>query len=168
LKSGFFLSKPEIDPVAQSLSQDIDIIAETQIKNTESKERVASAVSNLFKDHGELRVEENRVQFASNNLESLRFIKDQFRDRQVRAAARRLLLLNKADSESTYLLLNKQAATVSIAALCDDPRESALGPIVLRLRSPRLQDVIDWITAGFVSKPKEGLQMKEEFMDKTS
>ena len=160
--------KPELDPVAESLSQDIDIIAETQIKNTESGEKVASALSNIFKDHGELRVEQNRVQFVSNNLESLRFIKDQFRDRQVRGAARRLLLLNKGDSESTYLLFNKQAATVSIAALCDDPRESALGPIVLRIRSPRLQEVIEWITAGFVPKSKEDTHGEDDFFDATS
>jgi predicted RNA binding protein with dsRBD fold (UPF0201 family) len=139
------------DSLAKSLSEDVDIIVETQIKNTESREKVAQAVSNLFKDYGELRVEEKSVQFVSNNLESLRFIKDQFRDRQVRAAARRLLLTNKGgeDSESTYLLMNKQAATVSIAAVCDDPSESPLGPIVLRIRSPRLEEVIDWVTAGF-------------------
>ena len=160
--------KPELDPIAESLSQDIDIVAETQIKNTESREKVASALSNLFKDYGDLRMEEHRVQFVSNNLESLRFIKDQFRDRRVRGAARRLLLLNKGDSDSTYLLFNKQAATVSIAALCDDPRESALGPIVLRIRSPRLQEVIDWITAGFVPKSKEDIHGKEDLIEDTS
>jgi predicted RNA binding protein with dsRBD fold (UPF0201 family) len=151
------LAKPEeTDPVTESLSKDIDIVAETQIKNTESKEKVASAVSNLFRDHGDLRVEEKHVQFVSNNLESLRFIKEQFRDRQIRAAARRLLLANKGkNSEGTYLLFNKQAATVRIAALCDDPQESALGPIILRIRSPRIEQVIEWLTSGFVP-PADG------------
>ncbi len=141
----------EVDPVAKSLSLDLDIVVDTQIKRTESKDKVARAVSSLFRDHGELRVEDNEVQFVSHDLESLRFLKDQFRDRQVRAAARRLLLTNKGDSESnnTFLLLNKQAATVSIAALCDDPQESPLGPIVLRIKSPQVDRVIDWITAGF-------------------
>jgi predicted RNA binding protein with dsRBD fold (UPF0201 family) len=149
------LSEPvEVDQVSKSLSKDIDIVAETQIKNTESKDKVASAVSNLFRGHGELRVEEKSVQFVSNDLESLRFIKDQFRDRQVRAAARRLLEVNKSkDSDSTYLLLNKQAATVKIAALCDDPQESALGPIILRIRSSRIEEIIEWLTAGYVPVP---------------
>lgn len=140
------------DLVAISLSRDLDIVAETQINNTESKEKVVAAVKNLFKENGELRAEDDKiVQFVSSNLESLRFIKDQFRDRQVRAAVRRLLVANSEDSgESTYLLLNKQAATVSIAAICDDPSESALGPIVLRIRSPRIKEVIEWLTAGFV------------------
>ena len=134
---------------AQTL--DVDIVVETQVKKTESRDKVAAAVSNLFRASGELRVEENRVQFVSTNIESLRFLKDQFRDRRVRAAAHRLLVSNKGseDSNQTYLLLNKQAATVSIGALCDDPRESALGPIILRIRSNRINDVIQWLTEGY-------------------
>ncbi len=163
------------DLVAISLSRDLDIIAETQIKNTESKDKVIAAVGNLFKENGDLRVKDNKlVQFVSSNLESLRFIKDQFRDRQVRAAARRLLITNKEDSsESTYLLLNKQAATVSIAAICDDPSESALGPIVLRIRSPRIKEVIEWLTAGFVPPASQIEEIQEvsserELIDETS
>lgn len=166
------MSEKEPDPVAISLSKDLDIVVETQIKNTESKDKVAAAVSNLFKGNGDLRIEDNMVQFVSSNLESLRFIKDQFRDRQVRAAARRLLLANSKDSnETTYLLLNKQAATVSIAALCDDPSESALGPIVLRIKSPRIKEVIDWLTAGFVSIVPSSTQDEvsdKELIDETS
>jgi predicted RNA binding protein with dsRBD fold (UPF0201 family) len=52
-------------------------------------------------------------------------------------------------SDETTLLLNKQAATVSIAALCDDPGESPLGPIVLRIRSKDLDAVVNWLTEGY-------------------
>jgi predicted RNA binding protein with dsRBD fold (UPF0201 family) len=127
---------------------EIEVFVETQVKLSESKDKVSSAISNLFKD-GEMRVESDRIQFLSNKIESLRFLRDQFRDRRVRSAARRLLLSNQKDSDSTFLLLNKQAATVSIAAICDDPKESPLGPIVLRIRSSRLRSVIDWLTAGY-------------------
>ncbi len=131
-------------------SFEIEIIAEAQVKKTESKNKVAEAVSNMFHGPGELRVEENRVQFVSEDIESLRFLRDQFRDRQVRAAARRLLLsAAKDEAKQTFLLLNKQAATVGIAAICDDPRESQLGPIVLRIRSERLEEAIEWITSGY-------------------
>lgn len=128
---------------------DVDIVVETQVKPTESKEKVALAVSNIFSD-GELRTESDRIVFISENIQSLKFLKDQLRDRNIRAAARRLLLSNcDRDSFQTFLLLNKQAATVSVAALCDDPGESALGPIVLHIRSEKLQDVITWLTYGF-------------------
>ncbi len=130
---------------------DLEITVEAQVKKSEAKEKVASAVSTLFKEAGELRVEENRVQFVSENVQSLQFIKDQFRDRRVRSAARRLLLSNQGSSNSnqTYLLLNKQAAIVGIAAICDDPRESPLGPLVLRIRSSNMPKVVDWLTAGY-------------------
>jgi predicted RNA binding protein with dsRBD fold (UPF0201 family) len=129
---------------------DVDIIAEAQVKHTESKEKVAQAISNLFPDGGELRFEDDRVVFASIKLESLQHLKDQFRDRRVRSAARRLLLVNQEQGDlQTHLLLNKQAATAGIGSLCDDPRESALGPIVLRISSPELPKVIDWITQGY-------------------
>lgn len=128
---------------------EVEIVVETQITRTESKEKVATAVSNLFREQGKISMEYDRVQFVSTDIESLRFLKDQFRDRRVRAAARRLLVQNSQGGLQTHLLLNKQAATVSIAALCDDPKESALGSMVLRIRSNRLEKVIEWLTFGY-------------------
>ena len=141
------MSSPNIKSSSEQ-ALEIEVFVETQVKLSESKDKVSSAISNLFED-GEMRVESDRIQFLSNKIESLRFLRDQFRDRRVRSAARRLLLTNQKDSDSTFLLLNKQAATVSIAAICDDPKESPLGPIVLRIRSSRLPSVIDWLTAGY-------------------
>lgn len=133
-------------------ANDIDIVAEAEVKHSESKEKVAAAVAKLFGTNGELRVEDNEVMFTSQDRSSLQLLKDQFRDRRVRAAARRLLLSSMQGGElQAVLLLNKQAATVGIAALCDDPRESPLGPIVLRIRSQNIAEVIDWLTKGYDS-----------------
>jgi predicted RNA binding protein with dsRBD fold (UPF0201 family) len=130
----------------------IEIIAESQVKHTESKEKVAKALLNLFGTNGELRSEDDRVVFLSSDRNSLQLLKDQFRDRRVRAAARRLLLSTAREGGAqAVLMLNKQAATVGIAALCDDPGESPLGPIVLRIRSQRVLDLIDWLTKGYDS-----------------
>jgi predicted RNA binding protein with dsRBD fold (UPF0201 family) len=136
--------------VAPEALPSVEIIAETEVKKTESAAKVAAALRKLFGEKGEMRMEADRVMFVSSDLEALRYLKDQFRDRRVRSSARRLLLVNQEEgSLQTYLLLNKQAATVGIGALCDDPRESALSPIVLRLRSDKLMGVIDWLTAGY-------------------
>lgn len=133
--------------------EDIDIIAESQVEHTESREKVAAALLNLFGKSGELRLEDDRVVFLSSERASLQLLKDQFRDRRVRAAARRLLLSTVEDEGiQAVLLLNKQAATVGIAALCDDPRESPLGPIVLRIRYQNILELIDWLTKGYDSK----------------
>ncbi|HVB13080.1 MAG TPA: RNA-binding domain-containing protein [Nitrososphaerales archaeon] len=132
--------------------EEIDIVAETQVKHTESRKKIAKAISNLFGSGGEMRSEEDRVVFLSAKIDSLQLLKDQFRDRRIRAAARRLLLSSMDNGGmQAVLLLNKQAATVGIAALCDDPSESPLGPIVLRIRSPNLRGVIDWLTKGYDS-----------------
>lgn len=136
--------------MAEVVPEEIDIVAEAQVKHTESKTKVAKAVSNLFPSKGELRMEEDRVTFVSTDRESLRFLKDHFRDRRIRSAARRLLLSNTDEgSLQTQILLNKQAAFAGIAALCDDPSESPLGPIVLRIKSNRLQNLIEWMTFGY-------------------
>ncbi len=136
--------------VAPETRIELEVVVEAQVKKTESSSKVADAIRKLFRAAGELRVEPDRIMFVSSDLESLRYLKDQFRDRRVRSSARRLLLSNREEgSMQTILLLNKQAATVGIGVLCDDPRESALGPIVLRLRSSDLDWVIDWLTAGY-------------------
>lgn len=132
--------------------EEIDIVVEAQIKHSESEEKVAKAISNLFGSSGEKRVEEDRVLFLSQEISSLQLLKDQFRDRRVRAVARRLMLSNTEEGAiQTTLLLNKQAAMVRIAALCDDPSESPLGPIVLRIRSRNLRKIVDWLTQGYDS-----------------
>jgi uncharacterized protein len=153
----------EAADVGPKLKIELDVVAEAQVKHTESAEKIAKAISNLFDPQddptkprtGELRVEPDRVLFVSSSLESLRHLKDQFRDRRVRSSARRLLLVNRGEEGSlqTRLLLNKQAATAGIGALCDDPRESPLGPIVLRIKSNQLDSVIDWLTAGYEGRP---------------
>lgn len=136
--------------MSEIASEETDIVAEAQVKHTESREKVAKAVANLFQGKGNLTVEEDRVMFVSTNRESLQFLKDQFRDRRVRSAARRLLLSNSdEDSLQTEIMFNKQAAFAGIAAICDDPSESPLGPIVLRIKSNRLQNLIDWVTFGY-------------------
>ena len=133
--------------------EELDIFAEAQVKHTESKQKIADALTRLFGTNGQLNVENDRVTFSSSKIASLQLLKDQFRDRRVRAAARRLLLSSLEDGGlQSVLLLNKQAATVGIAALCDDPRESPLGPIVLRIRSRKTREVIDWLTKGYDSQ----------------
>jgi predicted RNA binding protein with dsRBD fold (UPF0201 family) len=137
--------------LSAATTPDVEVIAEAQVRHTESKEKVASALSSLFKA-GELRAEPDRVVYVSESIDSLRLLKDQFRDRRVRSAARKLLLANMEEGAfQTQLLLNKQAATAGVAALCDDPRESALGPIVLRIKSNQLEKVIGWLTFGYDS-----------------
>ena len=79
-------------------------------------------------------------------LDALSHIREQFRDRHVRSAARRLLMLN-ASGRSTSMMLNRQAAAAGVVALCGGPGESPLGPIYATIDSDDLKGVLDWLTA---------------------
>lgn len=86
------------------------------------------------------------ARLVTDRANTLIRIRDQLRDRHVRSAARRRLLLNREDN-STSLMLNRQAATTGALAICGSPEESSLGPIYLTIESERLDAVIDWLTS---------------------
>jgi uncharacterized protein len=83
---------------------------------------------------------------TTDDLRALTRIRDQLRDRHIRSAARKQMLLNK-QGRLTTLMLNRQAATVGVLALCGSPDESPLGPIYMSIESDALESVIDWLTA---------------------
>ena len=51
------------------------------------------------------------------------------------------------DGRRVILLLNRQAATAGVVALCTSATESPLGPIVLEIECDKPETVIDWLTA---------------------
>ena len=57
---------------------------------------------------------------------------------------RRMLEDNRA-GDSTWFLLNKQAATSGIAVVIEDEQESPLGPIRVTLSCEELDTLIDWL-----------------------
>jgi len=73
-------------------------------------------------------------------------LRDQFRDRHVRSAARRQMLLN-LEGDSTSIMLNRQAAAAGAIALCGTPEESPLGPVYLRIQADKIGAAIDRLTS---------------------
>jgi hypothetical protein len=86
------------------------------------------------------------IKMLSEGLSSLNILREQLRDRHIRSAARRLLLL-ELKGDSTSLMLNRQAATVGVVTLCSSADQSPLGPIYMTIRSKQIEAVIDWLTA---------------------
>jgi predicted RNA binding protein with dsRBD fold (UPF0201 family) len=86
------------------------------------------------------------ARLVSEETNSLNTLRDQLRDRHIRAAARKLLL-RELKGNSTSLFLNKQAATAGVIALCSSPDQSPLGPIYVTIDSRQVAAVIDWLTA---------------------
>ena len=123
------------------------VVVEASVSPSEDVEKVGEAVRNVLGgSERDLERERLAVRFVSEDIKSLKQLRDQLRDRHVRSAARRLLLSEKKGN-STTLMLNRQAATVGVLVVCSSPEESPLGPIYVTLQSKRINSIIDWLTA---------------------
>ncbi|MDG6901893.1 MAG: hypothetical protein JRM80_08025 [Nitrososphaerota archaeon] len=117
------------------------------VSPSEDPAKVLSALRNIAGGiEGDVTERAGSMRLVTSDIRALANVRDKLRDRHVRSAARRQLLLN-ASRGSTRLLLNRQAAAAGVVAVCGSPAESPLGPIVAILKSERLQDVIDWLAA---------------------
>lgn len=94
------------------------------------------------------------VVLRSSHLGCLQKMHDQFRDRHVRDAARRLLL-KSIEGNSMRILFNRQAAFVGVIAAVSAAEESPLGPIVLELESENPEELLDWLTLYRAEEPRE-------------
>jgi uncharacterized protein len=121
----------------------IELKVEATVNPSESRERVIAAVANVIECSPEFRYG-SRVIGRSLGIESLRTIYEQVRSRSAMGVLRRMLLNNRV-ADSTYFLLNKQAAATGIAVVIDDEQESPLGPIRVTLDCEELDVLIDWL-----------------------
>ena len=77
---------------------------------------------------------------------ALLHIRNKVRDRHVRSAARKQMMLSCSEGAAS-LMLNRQAAAAGVIAICGSPEESPLGPIRFTLRSQEIAAAIEWLTA---------------------
>jgi len=108
--------------------------------------KVSTAIKNISGNIEPSKRQEsnNLVVWKFNSVKVLYNFYRKIRERQIVTAARRLLLRNR-EKDSTRVLLNRQAAFVGNIILCDEEGESPLGPIILKIESPLLMQVIDWL-----------------------
>ncbi len=122
------------------------LVLKATISPSEDPAKVEQALTNLVGSNFTSEMSRSKVRLASEDLRALTRIRDQLRDRHVRSAARRQMLLNTS-GRSTSLMFNRQAAAAGVVALCGSEQESPLGPIYLEIESGTLDKVIDWLTA---------------------
>ncbi len=121
----------------------VELKVEARVNPSESPERVKNAVANVVQCTPEYRYG-YKVVGKSFGGESLRTIYEQIRSRTAMGVLRRILLNNRADN-STWFLLNKQAAARGIVVVVDDERESPLGPVRVTISCEELDALIDWL-----------------------
>ena len=119
-----------------SPESEVRLILEATVSPSEDPLKVAKAVASIAGLGPEAAsVGPKAVRLVTGERKALAHVRDQLRDRHIRSAARR------------QLLLNRQAAAAGVVAVCGGPEESPLGPIYLTLSSGKLDEAIDWLTA---------------------
>jgi hypothetical protein len=120
---------------------------EATLAPSEDPKKVLGGMKSVLGESAALADQSRRmIKMLSEGLSSLNILREQLRDRHIRSAARRLLLL-ELKGDSTSLMLNRQAATVDVVTLCSSADQSPLGPIYMTIRSKQIEAVIDWLTA---------------------
>jgi predicted RNA binding protein with dsRBD fold (UPF0201 family) len=118
---------------------------EATVSPSEDPAKVMQAMKNVVGDcRAESFTSAGSAKLVTGDPKALVRIRDQLRDRHVRSAARRQMILGTA-GRTTSLMLNRQAAAAGVIAVCSSPEESPLGPIYLTIESGRLDSAIDWL-----------------------
>jgi predicted RNA binding protein with dsRBD fold (UPF0201 family) len=125
----------------------VKVTFEASLAPSEDPKKVLDAMRSIFVENAVPTEKSNRmIKLVSEEASSLDVLRNQLRDRHIRGAARKLLL-SELKGDSTSLMLNRQAATVGVVAVCSSADQSPLGPIYATINSKQIATVIDWLSA---------------------
>ena len=127
-----------------NVTSQIDLKVEAIVNPSEHAQKVIDAIANIFTRCSPEISFRSRVMGRAVGSDSLSILYEQVRSRSAMGVLRRMLLDNRA-GDSTWFLLNKQAATSGIAAFIEDQQESPLGPIRVTISCEELDKLIDWL-----------------------
>jgi len=127
-----------------TITSPIELKVEAPVNPSEDPQKVINAIEMVMaRCSPEFRYG-SRVVGRAAGSEPLWMLYEQVRSRSAMGVLRRMLLDNRA-GDSTWFLLNKQAATAGIAAVIDEEQESPLGPIRVTISCEELDSLIDWL-----------------------
>jgi uncharacterized protein len=127
-----------------TITSQIDLKVEATVNPSERTQKVIDAIASLFARCSPELSYRSKVVGRAVGSDSLARLYEQVRSRSAMGVLRRKLLDNRA-GDSTWFLLNKQAATSGIAAVIEDEQESPLGPIKVTISCEELDALIDWL-----------------------
>ena len=127
-----------------NITSQIDLKVEAIVNPSEHAQKVIDAIVNIFTRCSPELSFRSRVVGRAVGSDSFSILYEQVRSRSAMGVLRRMLVDNRA-GDSTWFLLNKQAATSGIAAIIEDQQESPLGPIRVTISCEELDKLIDWL-----------------------
>lgn len=122
--------------------KDLEIIVQTYVNPSEELEKVTTAVKNIFPGFVFI-LKGNKLYFSTEKLEILKKIKEQTRSRSTLAVLKKFLYNNKS-MNTTFFLLNKQAAFSGVVVIVEEEDESPLGPIKITIKNQCVEEIIRW------------------------
>ncbi|MGC9112166.1 RNA-binding domain-containing protein [Acidilobus sp.] len=124
-----------------------EIVAEVELRPTESEEKVMKALTNLFDPERVEKVQAGDYEIIrayASSLASLQKLHRLLRAQEILEAARSYML-KELKGDAVTMLFHKQAAYEGKVSLLTWSEESPLGPIKITIRHPSIRDVIDWL-----------------------
>jgi uncharacterized protein len=127
-----------------TIESPIEVKVEAPVNPSEDPQKVIGAIEGVIERCSPEFRYGSRVVGRAAGSEPFSILYEQVRSRSAMGVLRRMLLDNRA-GDSTWFLLNKQAATAGIAAVIEDEQESPLGPIRVTVSCEELDTLIDWL-----------------------
>lgn len=118
-----------------------EIHAKAEVNPTEDLDKVMKAISNVI-EYDEIEVGEDFIN-ASGEIETIKNLRDELRERKIRGAARKIMLKGSSFNKINFKL-SKQAALAGTLNLVDD-NLCALGEIEVEIKTDDTKKFIDWI-----------------------
>jgi predicted RNA binding protein with dsRBD fold (UPF0201 family) len=126
------------------IASPIELKVEAPVNPSEDPQKVIDAITNVVERCSPEFRYGSRVVGKATGAEPLSILYEQVRSRAAMGVLRRMLLDNRT-GDSTWFLLNKQAATAGIAAVIEEEQESPLGPIRVAISCEELDALVDWL-----------------------
>ena len=125
----------------------IKITVEAQLNRSEDPRKVGHAIKNIIgmEDVSFNKDKKDMLTAEIDNQKGLNNIYEKIRSKQSAGVARRLLILNAANSK-TWIYFHKQAAFVNVLNICEDESDASLGHIKLIIHTSDPLKIIDWLT----------------------
>lgn len=130
----------------------IVVIAEVEIKPTESLEKVENAVKNLLNNTKIINKKimgKNVIIAKTEGKDGLKKLYNLFRNQSIRDAARKVLLSNIQENQIIFFA-NKQAAYVKHFSFSQPEDGSPLGEIKIQIDCDTPKKIIDWLAPSTI------------------